>query len=125
MAAVKLRREAWMPKFKALDSLRRATSAFNSFEDSGRVTSVLLHLQHAFEMLLKRRADPLDANRRLPRGPVRVQFPQTGAGSRVGSVAGISVDMSGRRAFTRLVRSDVRELVAQATPEEETVGSFA
>jgi hypothetical protein len=51
--AVKLRREARMLKSKAVDSLRRSTSAFNSYVDAGRVTSVLLHLQHAFEMLLK------------------------------------------------------------------------
>ncbi|MGE0500664.1 MAG: hypothetical protein AB7I79_03285 [Rhizobiaceae bacterium] len=38
---------------KAICSLRMAMSTFNSFEDEGRVCSVLLHLQHACEMLLK------------------------------------------------------------------------
>jgi hypothetical protein len=38
---------------KALSSLRTAMTSFNSPHDDGRVTSVLLHLQHAFEMLLK------------------------------------------------------------------------
>lgn len=38
---------------KALSSMRTAMTAFNSPHDDGRATSVLLHLQHAFEMLLK------------------------------------------------------------------------
>jgi hypothetical protein len=38
---------------KALSSLKRAISAFNSTEDDGRQTVVLLHLQHAAEMMLK------------------------------------------------------------------------
>lgn len=50
---MKLRREAKLLKAKAIPSLRRAAVAFNSYEDEGRVTLVLLHLQHAFEMLLK------------------------------------------------------------------------
>ncbi len=50
---VKLRREAGILKAKGLASLRRAMTAFNSYEDDGRVTDVLLKLQHAFEMLLK------------------------------------------------------------------------
>jgi hypothetical protein len=50
---MKIRREAGILKRKALASLRCATGAFNSFDDDGRVTDVLLHLQHAFEMLLK------------------------------------------------------------------------
>ena len=48
-----MRREARLLKGKALASLRRAAQAFNSLEDEGRVTTVLLHSQHAFEMLLK------------------------------------------------------------------------
>jgi hypothetical protein len=40
-------------KAKALASLRRCARAFNDFDDDGRVSTVLLHLQHAFEMLLK------------------------------------------------------------------------
>jgi hypothetical protein len=38
---------------KALSSMRTAMTAFNSPHDDGRPTCVLLHLQHAFEMLLK------------------------------------------------------------------------
>lgn len=38
---------------KALSSMRTAMTAFNSPQDDGRSTAVLLHLQHAFEMLLK------------------------------------------------------------------------
>lgn len=38
---------------KALSSMRAAMTAFNSPHDDGRPTCVLLHLQHAFEMLLK------------------------------------------------------------------------
>jgi hypothetical protein len=49
----KLRREARTLKDKALCSLRRAVTAFNSCDDDGRSTCVLLHMQHAAEMLLK------------------------------------------------------------------------
>lgn len=42
-----------MLKDKAVASLRRAASAFNDFDDVGRTSAVLLHTQHAFEMLLK------------------------------------------------------------------------
>ena len=38
---------------KAICSLRIAMTSFNSYDEDGRVTSVLLHLQHAAEMLLK------------------------------------------------------------------------
>lgn len=38
---------------KGVSSFRRATAAFNGVDDDGRQTAVLLHLQHAFEMLLK------------------------------------------------------------------------
>lgn len=38
---------------KALSSMRTAMTAFNSPSSDGRGTVVLLHLQHAFEMLLK------------------------------------------------------------------------
>jgi hypothetical protein len=38
---------------KAIASMRSAAAAFNSLYDEGRSTTVLLHLQHAFEMLLK------------------------------------------------------------------------
>lgn len=47
------RREARTLKNKAVSSLRRALECFNSFEEDGRVTTTLLHLQHAAEMLLK------------------------------------------------------------------------
>lgn len=50
---MRLRREARILKERAIASLRRAAGAFNSYEEEGRVPSVLLHLQHAFEMLLK------------------------------------------------------------------------
>lgn len=50
---MKLRREASILKSKSLASLRRAMAAFNSHEDDGRPTDVLLKLQHSFEMLLK------------------------------------------------------------------------
>jgi hypothetical protein len=49
----RVRREANALRLKALASLRRSADAFNSSNDDGRVTSTLLHLQHAFEMLLK------------------------------------------------------------------------
>lgn len=49
----RLRRDARILKAKAIASLRRSTEAFNSHQEDGRVTTVLLHLQHAFEMLLK------------------------------------------------------------------------
>ena len=42
-----------MLKEKALTSFITAAEAFNSPRDDGRVTKVLLHLQHSFEMLLK------------------------------------------------------------------------
>ena len=48
-----MRREAGLLKAKAIASLRRSAQAFNSLDEDGRVTTVLLHLQHAFEMLLK------------------------------------------------------------------------
>lgn len=38
---------------KALSAMRTAMTAFNSPYDDGRNTVVLLHLQHAFEMLVK------------------------------------------------------------------------
>ncbi len=40
-------------KRKALASLKRMTVAFNSVDDDGRTSTVLLSLQHSFEMLLK------------------------------------------------------------------------
>jgi hypothetical protein len=50
---MKLRREARTLKAKAISSLRRALTSFNSFDEDGRVTAVLLHAQHACEMLMK------------------------------------------------------------------------
>lgn len=50
---MKLRRAARILKKKAVSSLREGLEAFNGFSDDGRITSVLLHLQHACEMLLK------------------------------------------------------------------------
>jgi len=37
---------------KSLDSLRTGVAAFNTLDDRGRMTTVLLGFQHAFEMLL-------------------------------------------------------------------------
>lgn len=48
-----MHKESRLLKAKAVSSLRRAAQAFNSLDDDGRVTTVLLHAQHAFEMLLK------------------------------------------------------------------------
>lgn len=48
-----MHRDARLLKAKALASLRRCARAFNDFDDDGRVTTVLLQLQHSFEMLLK------------------------------------------------------------------------
>lgn len=50
---MKLRREAAALKAKAISSLRRAVRTFNDYEEDGRTSTVLLHFQHAFEMLLK------------------------------------------------------------------------
>ena len=50
---MKLRREAKTLKRKAVCSLRHGLAAFNSYDEDGRITTVLLHLQHACEMLLK------------------------------------------------------------------------
>lgn len=44
-------------KRKSLSSLRIAVTAFNSLDNEGRTTTVLLNLQHAFEMLLKASLD--------------------------------------------------------------------
>ena len=52
-AHMKLKRDARTLKLKALCSLRRAVTGFNGCDEDGRVTTVLLHLQHASEMLLK------------------------------------------------------------------------
>jgi hypothetical protein len=50
---MKLRQQTRVLKHKALTSFITAAEAFNSPRDDGRVTKVLLHLQHSFEMLLK------------------------------------------------------------------------
>lgn len=50
---MKLRSSARILKRKAVSSLRTSVGAFNGLSDEGRATTVLLHLQHAFEMLLK------------------------------------------------------------------------
>jgi|SRR5579863_1929267 len=51
--AMKLLRDARTLKSKSISSLKTAMSAFNSFDDDGQVTLVLMNLQHATEMLLK------------------------------------------------------------------------
>ncbi len=48
-----LKQQARVLKRKALTSLITAAETFNSLRDDGRVTTVLLHVQHSFEMLLK------------------------------------------------------------------------
>jgi hypothetical protein len=50
--AMKLKQEARVLKTKALQSFIASAEAFNSLRDDARVTKVLLHLQHSFEMLL-------------------------------------------------------------------------
>jgi hypothetical protein len=50
---VKLVRDARTLKAKSVSSLKTAMSAFNSYDDEGRITLVLMNLQHACEMLLK------------------------------------------------------------------------
>lgn len=50
---MKLVRDTKTLKQKAISSLKTSMSAFNSYDDDGRVTTVLLHAQHACEMLLK------------------------------------------------------------------------
>ena len=50
---MKLKQEARVLKTKALQSFIASAEAFNSLRDDARVTKVLLHLQHSFEMLLK------------------------------------------------------------------------
>jgi len=50
---MKLLRDARTLRAKAISSLRIAMMTFNSYHDDGRITTVLLHLQHASEMLLK------------------------------------------------------------------------
>lgn len=50
---MKLVRDAKTLKEKSVASLKIAMATFNSYEEEGRITSVLLHLQHACEMMLK------------------------------------------------------------------------
>ena len=50
---MKLRQSARILKGKALSSIRASVVAFNGLDDDGRVTEVLLRMQHAFEMLMK------------------------------------------------------------------------
>lgn len=50
---MKLKREARTLKFKAIASLRRGLEVFNGHDEQGRTESVLLHLQHSSEMLMK------------------------------------------------------------------------
>lgn len=50
---MKLRNEARHLSTKAINSITNAVTAFNSPHEDGRLTAVLLQMQHAFEMLLK------------------------------------------------------------------------
>lgn len=52
-AKMKLLRDARTLQSKAIASLKIGMTAFNSFEEEGRICTTLLHLQHACEMLLK------------------------------------------------------------------------
>lgn len=49
----KVKRDARTLRAKAVASLRYGLSSFNGYSDEGRQTAVLLHLQHAGEMLIK------------------------------------------------------------------------
>lgn len=51
--ARRFRRDAKSLRQKSLASMRCGLGAFNSFHEDGRLTTTLLHLQHACEMLLK------------------------------------------------------------------------
>lgn len=53
MRLMALRRQSALLKAKAVASLRRGVQAFNDQQEDGRQSAVLLHFQHAFEMLLK------------------------------------------------------------------------
>lgn len=50
---MKLQRDCKTLKEKAISSLRIAMESFNSYDEDGRITTTLLHLQHACEMSLK------------------------------------------------------------------------
>lgn len=50
---MKLRREARTLKNKSMASLRRGLTSYNGYDENGRITSTLLHIQHACEMLIK------------------------------------------------------------------------
>ncbi|CAG2154694.1 hypothetical protein [Cupriavidus numazuensis] len=50
---MKLKRDARTLKQNGLASLRRGLEIFNAYDDNGRTESVLLHLQHCSEMLIK------------------------------------------------------------------------
>jgi len=50
---MKLKREAKTLKAKSIASLRRGLEIFNGYDEQGRTESVLLHLQHCSEMLIK------------------------------------------------------------------------
>ena len=67
-----MRRVSRALKSKAISSLKRGAGAFNGMDDDGRQTAVLLHLQHAHEMLLKAalRERGIDVFERSPRRSV-------------------------------------------------------
>lgn len=50
---MKLKRDTRTLKLKAIASLRRGLEVFNGYDEQGRTESVLLHLQHCSEMLMK------------------------------------------------------------------------
>ena len=49
----KLRRDARTLRDKAISSLKRGIAAFNSHEEDGRITAILLSFQHSAEMIIK------------------------------------------------------------------------
>lgn len=59
---MKLRQSSRILKDKAVASVRASVVAFNGLDDHGRVTNVLLRMQHAFEMLLKSALDQQGAS---------------------------------------------------------------
>ncbi len=93
---MKLKQDARVLRGKALASLTIAVEAFNSPHDLGRISRVLLHLQHAFEMLLKAalvqsgtrvfdpstgRSEGFDKCVRLAAGDPRIKLSEADAGT--------------------------------------------
>jgi hypothetical protein len=69
-----MRRRARKLRRKALDSLVLAVELFNRPSDQGRVDGVLIHLDHAFEMLLKAAIDQRGGELFRPEGGETIGF---------------------------------------------------